>query len=821
MPRLLAGFLAVWLTVCPAAFAAAAPAPSSVTSVDPWVDQRVTAARTILMSNPQRALEAADELRSDIRARAQPHMREIDLAAADWITAAAQIGLNQPQAALKTLGGALASAKRSAPNSSLRGELVLAHGSASSMLGQIQKTLEDYQAAFSIFGKAGAPRGQAVALQHIAATYFNAGDYESALKYGEQSVETYADDPMLLLSGYNNRGNALIKLGRFKAAEVEYGRAFDSARKLDSPVLQTRILQNLARAQADAREFDLAEKTLARAYAIARSGPAASWRPALDGVAAMIAFGRKDLDRAAALIDRTFAGASDAQASMPMADFHRSAYDIFRARGEDAKALQHLEAFKRLDDEQNALAASTNAALMQARFDFANQDSKINKLQASEAQARANAANARARLFFLLLAATAIVLVLLLIGILSIRRSRDQVRAANATLQVTNKDLARALAAKTEFLATTSHEIRTPLNGILGMTQVILADKATEGALRSRIELVHGAGQTMRALVDDILDVAKMETGELRIHPAEMNLQRLLEDAATVWAGQAETKQIAIALTIDEAPPAIIADEVRLRQIVFNLMSNAIKFTDRGRVNLTASVVERGGTEHLQIEIQDSGIGIPPDRLEEIFESFRQVDGGTTRRHGGTGLGLTICRNLARAMGGDIEVSSVLGAGSCFVIDIPLIRVEVAEEIIVEERSDVDSLARARLLLIEANPLSQGIMRALLTPKVRQLQIMTELEEGIAAIASGSVDHVLADAGALRLDLALVDQLAEAASTQKARLSIMWPTPDATITEALAARGIQLIAKPLAAPELLNALEMIYRREPASHDIAA
>jgi DNA-binding response OmpR family regulator len=172
-------------------------------------------------------------------------------------------------------------------------------------------------------------------------------------------------------------------------------------------------------------------------------------------------------------------------------------------------------------------------------------------------------------------------------------------------------------------------------------------------------------------------------------------------------------------------------------------------------------------------------------------------------------------------MGGDIEVSSAFGAGSCFTIDIPLVRVELPEEIVVEERSDVDSLARARLLMLEANPLSQGIMRALLTPRVRQLQIVSEPDEAIGAIAGGAIDHVLADAGALRLDLALVGQLAEAATAQKARLSILWPTPEAAVAEALATFGAQLIAKPLAAPELLNALEMIYRREPASHDIAA
>jgi signal transduction histidine kinase/CheY-like chemotaxis protein len=805
----------VWLAVCAPAIAR----PNA--TVDPWVDQRVMAARTILMSNPQGAMQAASDLRRDIATRVEGEARQIDLAAADWITAAAQIGLNQPQSALKTLAPTLDIVRRIAPDTSLRGELMLAHGSAAAILGQIQLTLADYQQAYEIFGRAKAPRGQAVALQHIAATYFNASDYESALKYGEQSVEIYSDDPMLLLSGYNNRGNALIKLGRYREAAVEYGRAFEAARKLNSPLLQVRILQNLAEAQADAGDYALADQTLARGYAMARSGPAAAWRPALDGIGALVAFRRHQLAIAETLIERTFTAPKEAQASMPMMEFHQTAYNIYRALGDDSRALPHLEAFKKLDDEQRALAASTNAALMQARFDFANQNSKIDKLTAGEARAQATIANARARFLFALLAGAGLVLVLLLIGFISIRRSRDQVRAANASLSTTNKDLAKALAAKTEFLATTSHEIRTPLNGILGMTQVILADKAVGPALRSRIELVHGAGETMRALVDDILDVAKMETGELRIHPAEMNLTRLLRDAATVWAGQAETKKIGITLDIDEAPAAIIADEVRLRQIVFNLMSNAIKFTDRGQVRLTATAVERDQGEHLRIDVQDSGIGIPPDRLEEIFESFRQVDGGTTRRHGGTGLGLTICRSLARAMGGEIDVASTLGAGSTFTIDIPLVRAVLPVVEIADERTEVDSLATAELLLIEANPLSQGILRALLTPKVRALHIVADPGEGLRVIDSGSIDHILADGGALGLDLAVADGLAVAAAAQRAHLSILWPTPDADVKAAIEAAGVQLIAKPITAPELLNALEMIYRPHAASHGIAA
>jgi signal transduction histidine kinase len=814
MRRLIGGLLGL-------SIALAATQAQAISRIDPEIDARIESARKELLSSPADAMRHAQSLRDDVEHHAQGRTRVLGLAAADWIRGAVLLSQDKPKEAIPVIQGALRSLEREAPDVALHGELLLARGSALQVLGQIADALRDYQAAYDVFGKAADPRGQAAALQHIAAAYSSAGDYENALRYGGDSVTTYSGDPMLLLTAFNNRGNALIQLGRFKAAEAEYAKALDEAGKIGSPVLQTRVLQNLARSQADSGELAPADATLARAFTIAASGPASSWRPALYGVSALVALRRHDLDRAADLINRTFASAGDVQASMPMRDFHRTAYEIFRARGEDAKALEHLEAFKRLDDEQRALTASAGAALAGARFDFARQDLQISELRGREAQAQAAAANARVRFFVMLLAGTALVLVLLLIGFFSIRRSRNQVRAANASLSVTNADLAKALAAKTEFLATTSHEIRTPLNGILGMTQVILADKAVGPALRSRIELVHGAGETMRALVDDILDVAKMETGELRIHPAEMNLTRLLRDAATVWTGQAETKKIGITLDIDEAPAAIVADEVRLRQIVFNLMSNAIKFTDRGQVRLTAKAIEHDQGEHLLIEVQDSGIGIPPDRLEEIFESFRQVDGGTTRRHGGTGLGLTICRSLARAMGGDIDVASTLGAGSAFTIDIPLVRAVLPVVEMADERSDIDSLARAELLLVEANPLSQGILRALLSPKVRQLHIVAEPAEALRAIATGSIDHILADGGALGLDLGVVAQLAEAAGVQRARLSILWPTPDADVVAAINSAGAHLISKPITAPELLNALEMIYRPQAASHGIAA
>jgi signal transduction histidine kinase/CheY-like chemotaxis protein len=421
-----------------------------------------------------------------------------------------------------------------------------------------------------------------------------------------------------------------------------------------------------------------------------------------------------------------------------------------------------------------------------------------------------------------LFSAVAVISTLLLIGFLSIRRSRNQVRDANATLRTTNVALEKALAAKTEFLATTSHEIRTPLNGILGMTQVILAGRQLDPTLRGRIELVHGAGETMKALVDDILDVAKMETGELRIQTAEMDLKRLLEDAGTVWTGQAETKRVGIEFDLDNCPGKIIADEVRLRQIIFNLMSNAIKFTDRGQVRLAAfsETDEESGTEQLVVRVADSGIGIPADRLEEIFESFRQVDGGVTRRHGGTGLGLAICRSLARAMGGDVTVASTLGAGSTFTLTLPLERGTV--ELAPADRPAATSLATAELLMIEPNPLGQGIMRALLAGECAGVQFATEVPAALEALKTGAVDHVIAEGSALGLEPADAGELAEACAAANARFTLLWREPSPELLRQFADHGVaHVVSKPISAPDLLSEMNKVYGNPIVSRTIAA
>ncbi|MDB5685426.1 MAG: hypothetical protein JWR77_15 [Rhizorhabdus sp.] len=743
-------------------------------------------------------------------------VRAHDNATADWLRAEALLSLNKPTQALDIIRGALSELGKVDGDFAIRGELILARGGAASELGRVQDALRDNQLAYRLFARANDARGQAKALLVIGTLYSDGGDYSTALRYFDQSIEAYSSGPDLLLSAQNNRANAFSQLGQFRAAVSAYQAALAYVR--GDTATESLILRNLARVQTEAGDFGAAQTSLSRAFRLSQASTSAS-RPALYGVAAFLALRRHDFARAEEFIGRSFASGSDNDPETER-DLHRTAYEIFRARGNEPAALEHLETFRRLDDEQRALAASASAALLNARFNFANQESRIKGLRADQAEAQIRFRN---RMTGGLLSAAAIISTLLLIGFLSIRRSRNQVRAANKTLSSTNVALEKALAAKTEFLATTSHEIRTPLNGILGMTQVILAGRSIDPTLRSRIELVHGAGETMKALVDDILDVAKMETGELRIQAGEMDLKRLLEDAVQVWTGQAETKRVGIEFDLDHCPGKIIADEVRLRQIIFNLMSNAIKFTDRGQIRVAAFSEEdeqEGIGERLVIRVADSGIGIPADRIEDIFESFRQVDGGVARRHGGTGLGLAICRSLARAMGGDVTVASTLGAGSTFTMTFPLER--GAAEVAAADRVAATSLASAELLMIEPNPLGQGIMRALLTGECAGVQFATEVPSALTMLRAGTIDHLVAEGSALGLDPAGAGELAAACAAAKPRFTLLWREPSPELLTELAIHGVTLVvAKPISAPDLLSEMNRVYGQPIASRDIAA
>ena len=277
----------------------------------------------------------------------------------------------------------------------------------------------------------------------------------------------------------------------------------------------------------------------------------------------------------------------------------------------------------------------------------------------------------------------------------------------NHDLRVAKEDAVRRAKARADFLASMSHEIRTPFNGVLGMISLTLEEPLTDKQ-REQLNVAYQSGVALLELLNDILDISKVEAGKLTLEHIPFNLRRVLEDTARLLANNAQAKGVALHTDIaPEFPETFAGDPTRIRQVVSNLLSNAIKFTEQGSVTLRVRLNHDGNTV---IEVIDTGIGIARDALDSIFSPFSQADAGTTRKYGGTGLGLTLSRHLVSHMNGQISVDSEPGRGSTFSVTLPLE---------IQDRSSPDQrelpLAGQRYLAIFAahNPLCTTLVHYL------------------------------------------------------------------------------------------------------------
>jgi PAS domain S-box-containing protein len=316
---------------------------------------------------------------------------------------------------------------------------------------------------------------------------------------------------------------------------------------------------------------------------------------------------------------------------------------------------------------------------------------------------------------------------------------------AQRDLALARDEAMEASRQKSEFLATMSHEIRTPLNGVIGLSDLLLRTPL-DTEQRSLASGVQSAGRALLGLVDDVLDFATMDSGRLELRPVDFEIRPLLQSVVAGLSEPARNKGLDLRVTCDpDLPAALCGDAARLAQVVSNLVSNAVKFTECGEVILRASAQPAGDRVRLRVEVSDTGVGVPSDELSRLFDPFTQADSSTTRRHGGTGLGLALSREIAEAMGGTIEYSANPAGGSVFACTVLLDEATGG--------SDADEAhRRGRILVVEDNPVNQVVATGFLNA----LGYTTATaDDGLAAIEAarhGEFDAILMDVQMPHLD---------------------------------------------------------------------
>jgi signal transduction histidine kinase/FixJ family two-component response regulator len=318
----------------------------------------------------------------------------------------------------------------------------------------------------------------------------------------------------------------------------------------------------------------------------------------------------------------------------------------------------------------------------------------------------------------------------------------EDLKAAMRDLESARDAANAANVLKTQFLANMSHEIRTPLNGVLAMAEVMSMGELGD-VQRERLGIIRQSGSLLLAVLNDVLDLSKIEAGKLSLVKEDFDIAATLTPTADTFQVLAQGKGLEFGFTIsDEAKGWWRGDADRLRQIVGNLLSNAVKFTPHGSVQGAVEVSPQGDT--LRLVVRDSGVGIAAEKLPALFEKFTQADNSATRRFGGTGLGLAICRELTQMMGGSIDVESREGHGSTFTVELPLTRGEAAGAIAVDTaHSNGDR--NIRLLAAEDNPTNQQVLAAVMESLGIDIDIVADGRQAIDAWKVGGYDLVLMD----------------------------------------------------------------------------
>jgi signal transduction histidine kinase len=386
------------------------------------------------------------------------------------------------------------------------------------------------------------------------------------------------------------------------------------------------------------------------------------------------------------------------------------------------------------------------------------------------------------------------------------RWAEERLRESNQRIAALYEEAQRANRAKDDFLAVLSHELRTPLNAMLGWLQLLHGERLGEEQRRSALEIIERNAHAQARLIEDLLDVSRIVSGQLSIASKTVDLVSIVRNAAHTVAPAAAEKDVELALELDADRLWVNGDAPRLQQVVVNLLSNAVKFTDRGRVVVSLQRRDDGAV----VEVRDSGIGIVPEFLPYVFDRFKQADSSKTRPHGGLGIGLAIARYLVEAHGGRITAhSDGYGKGAVFAFELPeaLQETEIAvDSAVATTGQSAQALAGLQIVLVEDDADSREMMMLLLEQSGATVVPAANAKAAIDAIAARVPDVLVADVGLPHMDgYAMLRELRSRGLVMPA-VALTGYTSEADRLQALNAGFTHHLGKPVIPEELIDAL---------------